>query len=135
MVNLIQKCNISGLVTAYICMCISLMNATACIDDILIDTVRIQNTIITEIRLFPAEGPMPRTSEALFALVDIVRCSKSRTIVDVGRSSQCSPMNGSPGRRQLAVPWAITGKETGSGGGGGTRARVTRLYPFLSFSI
>ena len=74
------------------------MNTTACIDEILIDKVRIQNTVITEIRLYPAEGPMPRESEAPFALVDIVRCSKSRTTVDAGRCSQCSPTNGSPGR-------------------------------------
>ena len=85
------------------CMCIFLMNATICIDGILIDTVRIQNTVIREIRLYPAEGPMPRASEAPFAL-DIVRCSKSRTTVDAGRCSQCSSTNGSPGRRRLDVP-------------------------------
>ena len=89
--------------TAYMCMCIFLINATACIDDILIDTVRIQNTVIIEIRLYPAEGPMPRASEAPFAL-DIVRCSKSRTTVDAGRCSQCSPTNGSPRKRHLDVP-------------------------------
>ena len=92
-------------------MCIFLMNATACIDDIQIDTVKIQNTIITEIRLYPAEGPMPRVSEAPFALVDIVRCSKSRTTVDVGRCSQCSPTDGSPGRRRLDVLQAIIRKK------------------------
>ena len=54
---------------------------------------------------------MPRASEAPFALVDIVRCSKSQTTVDVGRCSQCSPTNGSPGRRRLNVPQAITGKK------------------------
>jgi hypothetical protein len=39
------------------------------------------STVITEIRMYPtegpmprtSEGPMPRTSEAPFALVDIVR--------------------------------------------------------------
>ena len=86
------------------CTCIFLMNATACIDDIQIDTVKIQNTVIIEIRLYPAEGPMPRASEAPFALVDIVRCSKSRTTIDVGRCLQCSPTNGSPRRRCLDVP-------------------------------
>ena len=111
-ISLIQKYNISRFVTAYICMCIFLMNTTACRDDIQIDTVRIQNTVITEIRLYLAEGPMPRTSEASFALVDIVRFSKSRTTVDAGRCSQCSPTNGSPGRRR--VPRAITRKKTGS---------------------
>ena len=72
--------------------------------------------------MHPAEGPMPRTSETPFALVDIMRCSKSWTAVDVGRCSQCSPTNGhqkedallfckqSPGRRR--VPRAITQKKT-----------------------
>ena len=62
---------------AYMCMCISLMNATACRDDIPINTVKAKITVIRKIRMYPAEGPMPRTSEAPFALVDIVRCSKS----------------------------------------------------------
>jgi hypothetical protein len=57
---------------------------------------------------------MPRASEAPFALVDIVHCSKSWTIVDAGRCSQCSPMNGSPGRRCLVIPQAITEKKMGS---------------------
>ena len=78
----------------YMCMCISLTNATACKYDIQIDTVRTQSAVITELRLYPAEGPMPRTSEAPFALIDIVRCSKSWTAVYVGRYSQCSPTNG-----------------------------------------
>ena len=60
--------------TAYMCMCISLTNATACKDDILVNTVKTQSTEITEIRLYPAEGPIPRALEAPFALVDIVRC-------------------------------------------------------------
>ena len=77
MVNLIQKYNISRFVTTYMCVCVSLTNATACRHDIQIDTVRMQNAVIIEIRLYPAEGPMPRASEAPFALVDIVRCSKS----------------------------------------------------------
>ena len=93
-------------------MCISLTNATVCIYDLLIDTVSSQSTVITEIRVYPAEGPMPRASEAPFA-PDIVRCSKSWTTVDVGMCSQCSPTNGhqkedtllfrerSPGRRRL----------------------------------
>ena len=66
-------------------MCISLMNATACIHDIQMDTVKTQSIVITEIRLYPAEGPMPRASEAPFVLVDIVRCLKSWTTVDTGR--------------------------------------------------
>ena len=94
--------------TTYMCMCIFLMNTTACRDDILVNTVKTQST---EIRLYPAEGPMPRASEAPFALVDIVRCSKSWTTVDAERCSQCSPTNGSPGRRRLNVPHAITGKK------------------------
>ena len=90
-------------------MCISLTNATACKYDILIDTVSTQSTVITEIRVYPAEGPMSRISETPFA-PDIVRCSKSWTTVDTGRCSQCSPTNNhqeedgfrerSPGRRR-----------------------------------
>ena len=63
-INLIQKYNISRFVTAYMCMCISLTNTTTCRHDIQMDTVKAQNTVITDIRLSPAEGPMPRTSEA-----------------------------------------------------------------------
>ena len=122
MVNLIQKYNISKFVTTYMCMYISLTNATACSYNIQIDTVRTQNAAITKIRMYPAEGPMPRASEAPFTLVYIVRCSKSWTAVDAGRCSQCSPTNGhqeedallfrkqSPGRRR--VPRAITRKKT-----------------------
>ena len=111
-ISLIQKNNISRFVTAYMCMCISLINATACIHDIQMDTVKAQNTVIIEIKVYPAEGPMSRASEAPFAL-DIVRCSKSWTTVNAVRCSQCSPMNGhweedtllfrerSPGRRRL----------------------------------
>ena len=62
----------------------------------------------------PVEGPMLRASEAPFALVDIVRCSKSWTTVDAGRCSQCSPTNGSPERRRRDVLQAITRKKTGS---------------------
>ena len=74
------------------CMCISLTNVTVCKYDILIDIVSTQSTVITEIRVYPAEGHMPRALEALFA-PDIVRYSKSWTTVDAGRCSQCSPMN------------------------------------------
>ena len=87
MVNLIQKYNISRFVTTYMCMCISLTNATACRHDIQMDTVRMQSMVIIEIRLYPAKGPMPWASEAPFALVDIVRCSKSWTTVDAGMCS------------------------------------------------
>ena len=79
---------------AYMCMCISLTNATTYRDDIQIDTVKAQILVIRKIRLYPAEGHMPRASEAPFTLVDIVRCSKLWTAVDVGRYSQCSPTNG-----------------------------------------
>ena len=78
--------------TTYMCMCISLTNATACKYDIPIDTVSTQSTVIGELRVYLAEGPMPRASEAPFT-PDIVRCSKSWTTVDAGRCSQCSPMN------------------------------------------
>ena len=80
MVNLIQKYNISRFVTTYMCMCISLTNATTYKYDIL----STQSTVITEIRMYPVEGPMPRASEAPFALVDIVRCSKSQTTIGAG---------------------------------------------------
>ena len=70
------------------------MNIIACRHDIQIDTVRTQSAVITELRLYPVEGSMPRASEAPFALVDIVRCSKSWTTVDAGRCLQCSPTNG-----------------------------------------
>ena len=62
---------------------------------------------------------MPRALEAPFALVGIVRCSKSWTTVDAGRCSQCSPTNGhqeedtllfrerSPGRRCLQCERAV----------------------------
>ena len=63
------------------CMCISLTNATAYRDDIQIDTLKAHITVIRKIRLYPAESPIPRALEAPFALVDIVRCSKSRTTV------------------------------------------------------
>ena len=118
-ISLIQKSNISRFVTAYMCMCIFVMNTTACRDDILVNTVKTQSTEITEIRLYPAEGPMPRASEAPFAQ-DIVRCLKSWTTVDAGRCSQYSPTNGhqeedtllfhewSPGRRRLRHERAVT---------------------------
>ena len=73
--------------TAYMCMCISLTNATACRHDIQMNTIKAQSTVIVEIRLYLAEGPMPRASEAPFALVHIVRYSKSWTTVDAGRCS------------------------------------------------
>ena len=117
MVNLIQKQNISRFVTTYMCMCISLTNATACKYDMQIDTVRTQSAVIIELRLYLAEGPMPRASEAPFA-PDIVRCSKSWTTVDAGRCLQCSPMNGhqeedgfrdrSPGRRRRTSSHGFT---------------------------
>ena len=85
-ISLIQKNNISRFVTAYMCMCISLMNTTACSDNIQMNKVA-ASTVITEIRVYPAVGPMPRASEAPFALVDIVRYLKSWTTVGAG---QCS---------------------------------------------
>ena len=100
--------------TAYMCMCISLTKATSYRDDIQINTIKAQITVIRKIRLYPAEGPIPRASEAPFALVDIVHCSKSRTTVGAGRCSQCSPTNRSPGRRRRDIPQAITRKKTRS---------------------
>ena len=69
------------------CIYISLTNVIAFKYDIPINIVRTQSTVIKELRVYPAEGPTPRASEAPFALVDIVRCSKSWTTVDAGRCS------------------------------------------------
>ena len=95
--------------TTYMCICISLTKATSRKYDIPIDIISMQSTVIREFRVYPAEGPMPRASEAPFAQ-DIVRCSKSWTTVDAGRCSQCSPTNShqeedgfcerSPGKRR-----------------------------------
>ena len=41
------KHNISRFAMTYMCMCISLTNATACKHDIWIDTVRMQSAVIT----------------------------------------------------------------------------------------
>ena len=135
--------------TTYMRMCISLKNATACKYDIPNDTVSTQSTVIREIRVYPAKGPMPRASEALFAS-DIVRCTKSWTTVDAGRCSQCGPTNGhqeedtllfrerSPGRRRLLRGRAVTEslpKNLITAHPVQARARVALLYPFLSFSI
>ena len=43
--------------------------------------------------IIPCKGPMLKAPVALFALVAIVRCLKSRTTVDAGRCSQCRPSN------------------------------------------
>ena len=50
-----------------------------------IETVRLE--------VYPAKGPMLKAPAAPRALVDIVRCSMSRTTVDAGRCSHCSPSN------------------------------------------
>ena len=63
-INLIQKNNISRFMTTYMCLCISLTNAIAYRDNIQINTVKAHITVIRKIRLYPAEGPMPRASEA-----------------------------------------------------------------------
>ena len=84
-------------------MCISLTNATACKYDIQIDTVRTQSAVITELRLYPAEGPMPRASEAPFIVMDH---SQRRKVFAVQSHEQ------SLERRR--VPRSITRKKTGS---------------------
>jgi len=53
----------------------------------------ILNLTTSRIGLYPAKGPMLKAPVALFALVAIVRCLKSRTTVDVGRCSRCRPSN------------------------------------------
>ena len=54
--------------------------------------------------IYPAEGPMPKAPVAPCALVDIVRCSKSRTTVDAGRCSQSNPgMSTQDSRKKTAT--------------------------------
>jgi hypothetical protein len=87
--------------TTYMCMCISLTEATTCKNDILIETVSTQSTINRELRMYPEEGHIPRASEAPFA-PDIGCCSKSWTTVDAGRAEEV----------RRAVPWTVTRKKT-----------------------
>jgi hypothetical protein len=45
------------------------------------------------LKIYLVEGSMLKAPVALCTLVNIVRCSMSRTIVDVRRCTQCSPSN------------------------------------------
>ena len=74
-------------------MCISLMNTTACSDGIQINTVA-ASTVNTEIRVYPAEGPMPRVSEAPFdsALLEVVDHSRCRTMFAVQSHERITSM-------------------------------------------
>ena len=73
------------------CMCVKILLADVAnmnMNNILIIAKKmILNLIKSRIELYPAEGPMLKAPVALFALVAIVRCLKSWTIVDVGRCS------------------------------------------------
>ena len=98
--------------TTYMCMCISLTNATACKYDIQINTVTTQSTVITELRLYLAEGLMSR------ALGDSIRTRRHSTLLEVVDHSRCRKVfavqsnEQSPGKKHLAVPRAITRKKT-----------------------
>ena len=62
-------------------------------NDIQIMAEKILNLTNSRIELYPTEGPMLKAPMAPGALVDMVRCSTSRTTVNVGRGSQCHPSN------------------------------------------
>jgi len=77
-------------------------------NNIQISAEKILNLTNSRIELYPAEGPMLKAPAAPRALVDIVRCSMSRTTIDAGRCSQCSPSNvlwevDDPRKKTLAV--------------------------------
>ena len=69
------------------CTCVILLLALVAdinMNDIQIIEEKILNLTNSRIELYPAEGPMLKAPVASRALVDIVRCSMSRTIIDVG---------------------------------------------------
>jgi hypothetical protein len=85
----------------YMCICISLTNATACKYDIPIDTVSTQSAVIRELRVYPAEGPMSRASEAPFAVIRELRGYPAEgpmptpvqgSQADEGSGGTCSPI-------------------------------------------
>ena len=86
MLNLIQKIH-SKLVTTCVCTCVILLLtllANMNMNDIQIMAEKILNLTNSRIELYPVEGPMLKAPVAPRALVDIVHCSMSRTIVDAG---------------------------------------------------
>jgi len=62
-------------------------------NDIPIIAEKILTLTNSRIELYRAEGLKLKAPVAPGTLVDIVRCSMSRTKVDAGRCSQCSPPN------------------------------------------
>jgi hypothetical protein len=77
-------------------MCVILLLAIVAdmnMNDIQIIAEKTLNLTNSRIELYLAEGPMLKAPAAPRTLVNIVRCSMSRTTVDTGRYSQCSPSN------------------------------------------
>jgi hypothetical protein len=62
-------------------------------NDIQIIAEKILTLRNSRIELYPAERPMLKAPTTPCILVDTVQCSMSRTTIDVGRCSQCSPSN------------------------------------------
>ena len=83
MFNLIQK-NSSKFVTINICTCELLVATMMNILIMFKSTKTLLNIEIVRLEAYPAEGPMLKAPVAPRALLDIVRCSMSRTTVDAG---------------------------------------------------
>ena len=87
MVSLIQKYNISRFVTAYMCMCISLTNATACKHDIQIDTVRTQNAVGNY-----KDKNVPSGGSHAESIGGSIRTSRHSALLEVVDHSRCRTM-------------------------------------------
>ena len=78
------------------CTCVILLLTLVAdmnMNDILIIAEKILSLTNSRIELYRAEGLMLKLSVAPRTLVDIVRCSMSRTTIDARRCSHCSPSN------------------------------------------